>query len=129
MADDYRILVVDDEQEFVEALASLIRENDYEVDIALSAYSALDMISADGYDLLVADLNLPGMDGIELIRRVQESKPAIKAIIVTGYPSTGTRDEAIRLHTVDYIVKPFSMDRFFSAVAKARNGSQAVNNM
>jgi len=81
------------------------------------------MVKLSDYDLLVTDLSMSGMDGIELIRRVRKRNPEQRIIVVTGFPSHESQEEAFKLGALSYIVKPFALDRFLELVAKAISGN------
>ncbi|HXU07692.1 MAG TPA: sigma-54 dependent transcriptional regulator, partial [Blastocatellia bacterium] len=105
-----RILIVDDETIVRESLGSWFREEGYEVDTALSAREALEKLTANNWDIFLLDIRMPGMDGIELQRKIKESHPDATIIIMTAYASVETAVEAMKQGAYDYIVKPFDPD-------------------
>jgi DNA-binding NtrC family response regulator len=105
-----RILIVDDETIVRESLGSWFREEGYEVDTALSAREALEKLTANNWDIFLLDIRMPGMDGLELQRKIKDSHPDSTIIIMTAYASVETAVEAMKQGAYDYIVKPFDPD-------------------
>lgn len=111
------VLVVNDE----ESLAFFLSENLIElgpgcqVEMARSGEEALDKIAKRQFDLVVTDLNLPGISGLELIRRLRQLCPQLPVILITGSGSDQLQDEAHRLKVRDYITKPFLIEYFMRA--------------
>jgi NADH:ubiquinone oxidoreductase subunit E len=103
------ILVVDDEQVVLTSCERILRPGGYDVDTALSAPDALKMMeNGKSYDLIITDIKMPGMDGIEFMRAVRGKDPDINIVLITGYPSQESIKEALALRIVDYLPKPFS---------------------
>ena len=106
-----RILVVDDELSMRQILNLLLTRNGYDVDIAVSAESALVKIKLNEYDLILSDLNLPNLDGLALMRSLRASGTAwalhVPVILITGYGTTASAVEAMKEGASDYILKPF----------------------
>ena len=100
-----RILIVDDWRFMRDYLRELF-EGKYEVDTASNGEEALRMIEEEVYDLVFVDQRLPGIDGIELIRRINELSPGTQVIVITAYGSVESAVEAIKLGAFDYIQKP-----------------------
>jgi|GEM_PF-298134 len=121
-----RILFVDDEVGFTEAMSKVLASHSFDVKTANSGSSAVDIFSKEEFDLVITDLNMPNMDGIELIRRIRDIKPEQQILIVTGFPSHESQEEAFKMGVENYIVKPFSTKRFLELVSKslkeAKNG-------
>lgn len=113
----HRILVVEDDAVAAEFLSEVLGMVDYEVD---TCHSADDSFSLDlsPYDLLISDIRMPGRDGMELLRHVQDKWPELPVIMVTAYGSLETTMEALRLGAFDYIGKPFSPEAIRSLVGK-----------
>lgn len=111
-----KILLVDDEADFVETISMLLISQGYEVETALTGEQALSLINSGNFHLLVADINMPKMDGIELIRKVKGIQPDIRTIIVTGFPSNEIQAEALALHVNNMLIKPFSTERFLEII-------------
>ncbi len=107
MADKGRILVVDDEQSMCDLLSVILEKEGYSVDAALGGEAALELFEKARYDLVLEDLKMPGMDGIQLLSRLKEIDPLAVVIIMTAYSSWDTAVEAMRLGAHDYIRKPF----------------------
>ena len=106
-----RILVVDDELDMLMLLRMIIEDNtDYEVDTTNNPSEALKMVMENDYDLVISDLKMPGMDGLELFDEVKGMKPDLPLIIITAYGSLETSDEAIKKGVADFITKPFRKD-------------------
>lgn len=106
-----RILVVDDELDMLMLLRMIIEDNtDYEVDTTNNPSEALKMVMENDYDLVISDLKMPGMDGLELFDEVKEMKPDLPLVIITAYGSLETSDEAIKKGVADFITKPFRKD-------------------
>ena len=111
-----RILIADDEPTFLDATADLLRRDGYEVRGAPDAATALGLLQREPFDLLIADLNMPGNPDMELIREVRKLGRMIPVIIVTGYPATRTAIQAVELAVVNYLVKPFELGALRAAV-------------
>ena len=107
---DVRILIVDDETIVRESLGSWFREEGYSVDVAASAREALEKLTINAWDIFLLDIRMPGMDGLELQRKIKESHPDSTIIIMTAYASVETAVEAMKQGAYDYIVKPFDPD-------------------
>ena len=107
---DTRILIVDDETIVRESLGSWFREEGYSVDVAASAREALEKLTIKGWDIFLLDIRMPGMDGLELQRKIKESHPDSTIVIMTAYASVETAVEAMKQGAYDYIVKPFDPD-------------------
>ena len=94
------ILVMEDETSLAKGLQMILERDGYRVDVASTGHGAMDALRKKGFDLLVADLRLPDMDGMEVLREVKEKRPATKMIVITGYPSISSAVDAMRLGVV-----------------------------
>lgn len=113
------ILFVDDERDFAAMMAKVLELRGYAVETAFSGPSALKTYQSKEYDLVVSDLSMPGMDGIELIREIRRINSSQRIIIITGFPSQASQREAFKLGTINYIVKPFSINRFLEVISES----------
>ncbi|HXE80608.1 MAG TPA: response regulator [Vicinamibacterales bacterium] len=113
-----RILVADDEASIRELLGRTLSLAEYDVDVVVDGRSALERLRVDNYDLLIADLRMPGVDGLQLIREARRFSSALKVIIITGYSSESAAIEAVNLGVNGYLTKPFRVAQVLSAVAK-----------
>ena len=114
-----RVLVVDDEDSIRELLTKTLRVAEYDVEAHGDAHVALDVLRRERWDLLIADLRMPDMDGLSLIREARRLHPTLPIIIITGYSSESSAIQAVNLGVVGYLVKPFRIPHVLSAVAKA----------
>lgn len=111
-----RILVVDDEPGICHLIAELLKGEGYQIDVNSSSADALQMIKRYNYHLLITDLKMPGIDGLELIQKAKEQNPEIRVIMVTGYASVDTAVQSLRSGVDDYIAKPFNIVELKRAV-------------
>ena len=105
-----RILIVDDEPSMREMLRIVLRRDGYEVVVADNGTEALDFLRREPVDLLLSDIRMPDVSGVDVLRAAKEMNRDIVAFMMTAYASTDTAVEAMRLGAVDYFTKPFSMD-------------------
>ncbi|MBU1056154.1 MAG: response regulator [Proteobacteria bacterium] len=117
-----RIMVVDDEQGICQNVVKILSKNNYDVSCALSAKEALDKMSEESYSLVISDLVMPEMNGLELLKKVKKDYPEMKSLMMTAYASTDTAMKAIRLGALDYLPKPFTPDELRSTVSHALKG-------
>jgi len=102
-----RILVVDDELSIRISLGDLLRRDGHQVDVAENAAMALEMIETQSFDLLIVDIKMPGMNGMDMLRKVKEDEPDVPVVMMTAYGSIDSAVEAMKLGAIDYVVKPF----------------------
>lgn len=116
MTNQIRILVVDDEPKICHLIEELLKLEGYRVDVSFSGMEALQMIKSDNYQMLLTDLKMPGIDGLELIKKAKQECPEIRAIMVTGYATVDTAVQSLRHGVDDYITKPFNIFELKKAV-------------
>jgi excisionase family DNA binding protein len=114
-----RILVVDDESSIRDLLVKTLALADYDVDTATDGRSALERLRLYPYDLLIADLKMPGIDGLSVIREAKRLKADLPVIIITGYSTETAAIEAVNLGVSGYLTKPFRVPQVLAAAAKA----------
>jgi CheY-like chemotaxis protein len=114
-----KILVVDDEITVCKSIRQAILSDTYEVDMALSGEEALKKDREAAYDLIVTDLMMPGISGLDLLRAVKEQRPAASVIMITGYPTIKTAVQSVKLGAFDYIPKPFTPADLRGVVTRA----------
>lgn len=102
----YRILVVDDERDVTDNLSKLLaRKFDSEVQKAYNGQEALDKIKAASFDLVILDIKMPGLSGIDVIKEARKIQPAIKILSISAYDSKEVADEALKAGALDYVHK------------------------
>jgi serine phosphatase RsbU (regulator of sigma subunit) len=121
----FHIAVIDDDKS-VNFLISRILEDDYRVSSYLSAEDALNRLDLNRVDVVITDVNLPGMDGLELLRHVQEKDDNIPVILITGYTDIDTAISALKCGAFDFILKPFNNDQILISVQKALESRRLV---
>jgi excisionase family DNA binding protein len=114
-----RILVVDDESSIRDLLSKTLALAEYDVDTASDGRSALERLRLYPYDLLIADLKMPGIDGLSVIREAKRLKADLPVIIITGYSTETAAIEAVNLGVSGYLTKPFRVPQVLAAAAKA----------
>src|SRR5437867_3503585 len=114
-----RILVVDDEASIRDLLAKTLALAEYDVDVAPDGRSALERMRLYPYDLLIADLKMPGMDGLTVIKEAKRYKTDLPVIIITGFSTESSAIEAVNLGVARYLTKPFRVPQVLAAAAKA----------
>ncbi|MGB6280168.1 MAG: response regulator [Syntrophobacteria bacterium] len=117
-----KILVVDDEVKICRNVEKILAKDDYDVSWASSADEALEKMAKESYSLLISDIIMPGMNGLEFLKLVKNQWPLTKVIMFTAYASTDTAVKAMRLGAVDYIPKPFTPDELRLPVELALTG-------
>ena len=119
MAQKVTILVVDDELPVCKSISSALTTEQYTVDMALSAEEALRKEEESQYDVIVTDLMMPGLSGMDLLKRLKEKRSDARIIMITGYPSIKSAVLSIKLGAFDYIPKPFTPSELRALVARA----------
>ena len=114
-----QILVMEDELSLAKGLQMVLTEEGYDVDLAMTGHGALEKFSQKAFDLLLADLRLPDMDGMDVIKLVKGERPETEAIILTGYPSVSSAVDSVKIGVFDYLRKPATEDEVKQAVAGA----------
>jgi excisionase family DNA binding protein len=114
-----RVLVVDDEASIRDLLAKTLALAEYDVDVAADGRAALERMRMYPYDLLIADLKMPGMDGLTVIREAKRYKADLPVIIITGFSTESSAIEAVNLGVAGYLTKPFRVPQVLAAAAKA----------
>lgn len=112
------ILIVDDEKNICLALSQALVILEAEIDTAMNGEDALAKLGKKEYGLILLDLRMPGMDGMEVLRRVREIRPDIRVIILTAYGTVEAAVEAMKLGAVDFIQKPFSAEEIRELVSR-----------
>ncbi len=112
-----RILICDDEEGIRESL-KLILEKEYELSFATRGKEAIDIMKKAPVDIVIMDIKMPRMDGIETMRELKTIRPNIKILVTSGYKSVETAQEAVSAGASDYIVKPFERADIVKAVKK-----------
>ena len=114
-----KILLVDDEQGFVETMEKRLTKRGIEVKTALSGLAALDALAAGGVEVVVLDVKMPGMDGIETLRRIKTEYPLAEVIMLTGHGTVETAIEGMKLGAYDYLLKPCELEELIDKVKHA----------
>jgi len=117
-----KILVVDDEDIVRTSCSRTLVPEGYDVRLAKNGVEGLQMAAEERFDLVLTDLKMPDMDGIDVLRNIKEKWPETHVIIVTGYQTVDTAVKAIKLGANNYIEKPFTPDALLSAVTEALAG-------
>lgn len=115
-----RVLIVDDEVDFVEALAERLTTRGVNVDTAASGRAALTMVDEKRYDMVVLDLAMPGLDGIETLRAMRDKHPDLQVILLTGRATVQKSVEAIKLGALDLLEKPAQIDALMERIKAAK---------
>jgi len=115
------ILIVDDEPSILQSLGGLLSDEGFEVMSAFNGYEALKIIDAESPDLVLLDIWMPGMDGLEVLGEIKKENPFIQVIMITGHGTIDTAIKATKLGAYDFIEKPLSIDRVIVAINNALN--------
>ena len=115
----YRVLLVDDEELFLTALAQRMAKRGYHVATAENGNVALEMAAARGFDVIVLDLAMPGMDGIETLKKLRIADPDIQIILLTGHATVSAGVEAMKLGAMDFLEKPADFKDLLARIEEA----------
>ncbi len=114
-----RVLLVDDEEEFVRALAKRLRTRGLNVDISGDGRSAVDKVKKNDFDVIVLDLAMPGMDGLETLKRLREVNPDLQIVLLTGHGSIKAGVEAMKEGAADFLEKPAEFSELLAKIKEA----------
>ncbi len=115
------ILVVDDEERITRSLAGILSDEGYRVQVASSGIEALKKVDDDLPDLVLLDIWMPGLDGMEVLKKLKEKYPSLQVIIISGHGNIETAVKATKLGAFDFIEKPLSIDKITVSVKNALN--------
>jgi len=114
-----RVLLVDDEEEFVETLGERLEVRGFDVATALSGAEALERIQEREIDLVVLDVQMPGLDGVEALRQIKQRKPLIEVIMLTGHATVQTAIDGMKLGAFDFLLKPAETEELVEKIRRA----------
>ena len=114
-----KILVIDDEMVLRRALAVILQHAGYQVGLAANGHRGLELAAKGSFDVALVDIKLPDLDGMEVLRTLREMDEDLKVLIITGYPTSETAIQAVRLGAFDYLLKPVGTERVLISVENA----------
>ncbi len=121
-----RILVIDDERSIRNTLKDILEYEKYEVDLAEDGIKALDKVKSAEYDIILCDIKMPGMDGIEVLEKLTELKPDTPVVMISGHGNIDTAVDSIKKGAFDYIEKPLDLNRLLITIRNAMDKSSLV---
>ncbi len=122
-----RVLLVDDEPSILSVLSTVLKAEDYDVTSASDGQQAIDMLRQDDFDLLISDIRMSPVNGMDVLKIVHDEKPSTSVIMLTAYGSVETAIEALKLGAFDYVTKPFKVDELLITVQRALAYRDALN--
>ena len=117
--EEFKILVVDDEDDFRETIVKRLQKRKMPAQGAESGGKALELIEAEPFDVVVLDVKMPGLDGIDTLREIKKRKPLIEVILLTGHASMESGIEGMKWGAFDYVMKPANFDDLFEKMRQA----------
>lgn len=114
-----KVLLVDDEEDFIQTLSQRLEVRGLQVTGATRGAEAVELVDRQEFDAIVLDLAMPGMDGMETLKRIRENHPDAEIIILTGHASIKTSIEAMKLGAEDYLEKPVDMQELLKKIEEA----------
>lgn len=115
-----RVLIVDDEEDFSAALSERMNAHGLKVNTASNGADALEKVQQGAYDAIILDLVMPGMDGIETLKRIREKKPELQVILLTGQASLQKGLESMKLGALDFLEKPADFSSLMEKIKEAK---------
>jgi two-component system, OmpR family, response regulator len=115
----FKMLVVDDEQDFLETILKRLKARKIEVTGVETGYKALEFLDKQDVDVIILDVKMPGMDGIETLREIKKKKPLVEVIMLTGHASVESGIQGMQLGAFDYVMKPVALDELLEKVRQA----------
>ena len=116
-----KVMLVDDEEEFVTTLSDRIQRRDFSSSVAFTGEQALQIVDDQVPDVMILDLKMPGIGGMEVLRRVKKAYPKVQVIILTGHGSEKDKKEALSLGAFSYLQKPVQIDELARQIINAHN--------
>ncbi|MFQ6038230.1 MAG: sigma-54-dependent transcriptional regulator, partial [Candidatus Aminicenantales bacterium] len=113
-----KILVIDDEKSILDLLSVVFEKEGYKVETCLSATRAVELLDGQDFDLIISDIKMPRMSGLELLKYVRDNRPAIPIVLITAYGTIKQAVEALKAGAADYVVKPFDVEELKIIVAQ-----------
>ncbi|MEI8115271.1 MAG: sigma-54 dependent transcriptional regulator [Bacteroidia bacterium] len=121
-----RILVIDDERSIRNTLKDILEFEKYQVELAEDGFIALELLKASDFDVILCDIKMPGMDGIEVLQKIEEIKPDIPVVMISGHGNIDTAVESIKKGAFDYIEKPLDLNRLLITLRNAMDKSTLI---
>ncbi|MDZ7698013.1 MAG: response regulator [Deltaproteobacteria bacterium] len=116
---EIRVLLVDDELDFLETLAKRLKKRNVDVSCVTSGEAAIEQLKDQTVDVVVLDVKMPGMDGLEVLREIKKAYPLTEVIMLTGHASIEVAIEGMELGAFDYLMKPMEIDALLYKVQDA----------
>lgn len=120
------VLLVDDEEQFLEALSQRLKARGLKVDTVTSGEDAVKQVEDRNFDAIVVDLAMPGIDGIETLKRIKEKRPDLEIIMLTGHATVKSGIEAMKLGAEDFLEKPVDLNELLEKIGEAKNKRMLV---
>ena len=124
--DTLRVLIVDDEEDFRETIVKRLKARKIIAEGAASGVKALEVLETTDFDVIVLDVKMPGMDGIETLRHIKKLKPEIEVIMLTGHASVEFGLKGMQLGAFDYVMKPAPLNELLETIGQAYNKKRGV---
>ncbi len=114
-----RVLFVDDEEELVSAVVERLSLRGVEAQGATTGQEALRLLEEKDFDVAVLDVKMPGLGGLEVVKRIRQTRPGLKIVFLTGHGSKESAEEGMRMGAVDYLMKPVDIETLIKIVRRA----------
>ena len=122
-----KILVIDDERSIRNTLKDILEFEKYQVELAEDGFKALEVLKITDFDVILCDIKMPGMDGIELLQKIEEIKPDTPVVMISGHGNIDTAVEAIKKGAFDFIEKPLDLNRLLITLRNAQDKSSLIS--
>ncbi len=120
--DPLRILIVDDEEELVSALRERLNLRGFQAQGVTTGAAALELIEEAAFDVVLLDIKMPGLGGLEVIRQIKDLRPRLHVVLLTGHGSVKSVEEGMALGAFDYLMKPVKIDNLVGILMAAGSG-------
>ncbi|MCF8041373.1 MAG: response regulator [Desulfarculaceae bacterium] len=125
----FKVLVVDDERDFLESLVRRLQRRSVDAAGVTSGEAALEHLEREKADVVVLDVKMPGMNGIEALRQIKQCHPEVEVILLTGHASVESGVEGLALEAFDYLIKPVKLDELIERIMEAFDRRKVVGEL